>query len=183
MPSLAPPPPAAEPTPPSPPTQPAQAELGDRLERERPRNSLDTRHRLDGDGKRYGKVIEFAVSELRAIELLEGLCNGMEKYQIVPPGIPTGLPERWARSTDAAALATAPKPSTQELKGQRRTLKNACSDIVGRWEDDLAVAIRDGKADAGSVRDVLCAELGGYCSASGSGGGAAAAAGRPTDEL
>lgn len=36
-----------------------QSELLQRLEKERPRNHLDMRHRLDKDGKRYGKVIDY----------------------------------------------------------------------------------------------------------------------------
>lgn len=36
-----------------------QSELLHRLEKERPRNHLDMRHRLDKDGKRYGKVIDY----------------------------------------------------------------------------------------------------------------------------
>jgi hypothetical protein len=40
-----------------------------------PRNHLDLRHRLDERGKRYGKVIEYRLSELRAVELLDGLCE------------------------------------------------------------------------------------------------------------
>jgi hypothetical protein len=36
-----------------------QAVLQDRIDREEPRNHLDFRHRLDGEGKRYGKMIEY----------------------------------------------------------------------------------------------------------------------------
>ncbi len=36
-----------------------QAELQRRLDKERPRNHLDMRHRLDKDGRRYGKVIDY----------------------------------------------------------------------------------------------------------------------------
>ena len=37
----------------------AQAELLDRLANEKPKDPLDLRNRLDSQGKRYGKVIEF----------------------------------------------------------------------------------------------------------------------------
>ena len=36
-----------------------QAELLDRLANEKPKDPLDLRNRLDSQGKRYGKVIEF----------------------------------------------------------------------------------------------------------------------------
>lgn len=57
---------------------------------EKPRNHLDVRHRLDKHGNRYGKVIEFAVSELRAIELLENLCQDLKQYQLVRPDAAVG---------------------------------------------------------------------------------------------
>ena len=37
----------------------SQAELLDRLANEKPKDPLDLRNRLDSQGKRYGKVIEF----------------------------------------------------------------------------------------------------------------------------
>ena len=36
-----------------------QAELNSRLAKEKPRNHLDMRHRLDSEGKRYGKTIDY----------------------------------------------------------------------------------------------------------------------------
>ncbi len=36
-----------------------QAELLDRLANEKPKDPLDLRNRLDSQGKRYGKVIDF----------------------------------------------------------------------------------------------------------------------------
>ena len=36
-----------------------QSELGSRLSKEKPRNHLDMRHRLDSEGKRYGKTIDY----------------------------------------------------------------------------------------------------------------------------
>lgn len=37
----------------------------------------------DSEGKRYGKVIDYNVSELRAVELLENLCETMAKYDLL----------------------------------------------------------------------------------------------------
>ena len=36
-----------------------QIELGSRLTKEKPRNHLDMRHRLDSEGKRYGRMIDY----------------------------------------------------------------------------------------------------------------------------
>eukprot|EP00879_Flechtneria_rotunda_P005224 GHRR01005507.1.p1 GENE.GHRR01005507.1~~GHRR01005507.1.p1 ORF type:complete len:301 (+),score=79.80 GHRR01005507.1:153-1055(+) len=59
------------------------AELQRRLDAETPRTHLDMRHRLDKDGNRYGKVINYKVSELRAVNLLDDLCSVMEQYTII----------------------------------------------------------------------------------------------------
>ncbi|XP_061969733.1 uncharacterized protein LOC133692655 [Populus nigra] len=40
------------------------------------------RHRLDSKGQRKGKVIAYRVSELRVVELLDGLCDKMEDYTL-----------------------------------------------------------------------------------------------------
>jgi len=128
-----------------------QDELGERLRAERPRNRLDTRHRLDKDGKRYGKVIDFKVSELRAIELLEGICDGLKKYQL------DELENSWVLSGTSSGSGS--KQDEQMLKDQRRILRNMCSDIIGPLEDDLATSIRQGKAEPESIRSFLCTEL------------------------
>jgi len=136
-----------------------QTELSNRLHKERPRNALDVRHRLDKDGKRYGKVIDFKVSELRAIELLDNLCGDMDKYHLEG--------EAWVASSPSIAAdensAAAKLPSKDELKEQRKMLKNVCSDIVGRWEEDLTRAIKDGKANPLTVRQVLCVDMADHC--------------------
>ncbi|KAL9395374.1 hypothetical protein Peur_009627 [Populus x canadensis] len=40
------------------------------------------RHRLDSKGQRKGKVIAYRVSELRVVELFDGLCDKMEDYTL-----------------------------------------------------------------------------------------------------
>ncbi len=37
----------------------------------------------DSEGKRYGKVIDYKVSELRAVELMEDLCNVLNQYDLL----------------------------------------------------------------------------------------------------
>jgi TLR4 regulator and MIR-interacting MSAP len=48
---------------------------------------IDMRHRLDKNGQRYGKVIDYRVSEQRAVNLLDGLCSAMDDYTIVKDDI------------------------------------------------------------------------------------------------
>ncbi|KAJ1427409.1 hypothetical protein SESBI_09660 [Sesbania bispinosa] len=57
-----------------------ELEIG--LSSERPRNHLDMRHRLDSKGQREGKLIDYRVSELRVVELLDGLCEKMQDYTL-----------------------------------------------------------------------------------------------------
>ena len=40
-----------------------QAELLDRLAKEKPKDALDLRNRLDSQGKRYGRVIQFRCTD------------------------------------------------------------------------------------------------------------------------
>ncbi|PIA46699.1 hypothetical protein AQUCO_01500321v1 [Aquilegia coerulea] len=63
-----------------------ELEIG--LSNEKPRNHLDLRNRLDSKGQRQGKVIDYRVSELRVVELLDGLCEKMQEYTLdkVRPG-------------------------------------------------------------------------------------------------
>ncbi|KAL0313877.1 UNVERIFIED_CONTAM: hypothetical protein Sangu_2232100 [Sesamum angustifolium] len=60
--------------------------IAEELERgllnEKPRNHLDMRHRLDSKGQREGKLIDYRVSELRVVELLDGLCDNMQDYTL-----------------------------------------------------------------------------------------------------
>ena len=82
------------------------AELEKRLEAEKPRNHLDMRHRLDPNGKRWGPVIEYKISELRMTELMDDLCEEeMDQYTLWPrpdqpvlkPGKPVGIEPGWLR--------------------------------------------------------------------------------------
>eukprot|EP00243_Klebsormidium_subtile_P011663 TRINITY_DN6709_c0_g1_i1.p1 TRINITY_DN6709_c0_g1~~TRINITY_DN6709_c0_g1_i1.p1 ORF type:complete len:111 (-),score=0.87 TRINITY_DN6709_c0_g1_i1:212-544(-) len=57
-------------------------ELTTAIKNEKPRNHIDLRHRLDSKGQREGRVIDYRVSELRAFELLEGLCRATKAYRL-----------------------------------------------------------------------------------------------------
>lgn len=75
-----------------------QYELNGRLEAEKPRNAIDMRHRLDKDGTRYGKLIDWQGSELRVIELLDSLCDRMKKYELAAEHPEAHDTQRWALS-------------------------------------------------------------------------------------
>ncbi|KAM0912628.1 hypothetical protein ACQ4PT_012684 [Festuca glaucescens] len=59
-----------------------QAELEIGMSSEKPRNHLDLRNRLNSKGQREGKVIDYRVSELRIVELLDDLCDKMQDYTL-----------------------------------------------------------------------------------------------------
>ena len=46
------------------------------------RPAVDLRHRLDPRGNRVGKVVPYVQSELRAYDVLDGLCDGMKDYGV-----------------------------------------------------------------------------------------------------
>ncbi|KAJ4870686.1 hypothetical protein Rs2_47710 [Raphanus sativus] len=49
-----------------------QEELESQLLKEKPRNHLDLRNRLNSKGQREGKVIDYRMSDLRVVDLLTG---------------------------------------------------------------------------------------------------------------
>ncbi|KAL4434379.1 hypothetical protein ABPG75_000820 [Micractinium tetrahymenae] len=135
--------------------------LIERLENEVPRNHLDLRHRLDKDGKRYGKMIEYRMSELRVIHLLEDLCDGMSKYELVE-GKNESEP-RWARSDSLGANRNL---NVHLVKEQRKELQNFCHDLLERQvghEDSISHALRNGEVDTESASDFLCFTTAKHC--------------------
>lgn len=143
-----------------------QTELAHRLSNERPRNHIDVRHRLDKDGKRYGKVIDFAQSELRVSELLDDLCDTMSNYHLSSHDRDEGESEqRWILSSE---VPPDQQPNVHLIKEQQRVLKNICSDIISSCEDELSKGLRNGTVTADSVENFLCQEVSGFCKPDGS---------------
>ena len=111
------------------------------LELERPRVHVDMRGRLDSKGKRYGKLIEYKVSELRFVELLEGLCDAVgEKY-----GLQGGI---WRTGKSDGKLA--------QRKALRKELEGYCHRIVEEQEDLLQSALYGGTLVNEEVETLMC---------------------------
>ena len=91
------------------------AELGGALEAERPRNHLDLRGRLDSKGQRYGKLIDYKVSELRFVELLENLCEDVASGYGYSVGV-------WRKGS---------KPKGAQGKAMRAEL--SLDTVIGSW--------------------------------------------------
>lgn len=132
-----------------------ELEIG--LSNEKPRNHLDMRHRLDSKGQREGKLIDYRVSELRVVELLDGLCEKMQDYTLEKRDS-TQL--EWVKVDDWDQLMT----DKQEARAHSKAISTYCGRLLEDTEDELAKLIRQGSVKAGGVTKVLCEDLSKHCS-------------------
>jgi hypothetical protein len=117
-------------------------QLQSALEAERPRNHLDMRGRLDSKGVRYGKLIDYKVSELRFVELLENLCDDVgDKF-----GFRDGS---WTAGAKSAG-------SRAERKALRKELEGYCHRLVEAQEEHLQEALYAGTLENESVEELMC---------------------------
>ncbi|XP_014501290.1 protein seele [Vigna radiata var. radiata] len=130
-----------------------ELEIG--LSRERPRNHLDMRHRLDSKGQREGKLIDYTVSELRVVELLDGLCEKMEDYTLKKD---TSTHE-WIKVNSWDNLT-----NKQEARAYSKDISSYCGRLLEDTEDELAELIKKGSVKVGGVSKVLCQDLSKHCS-------------------
>ena len=115
--------------------------LQNALEAERPRNHLDMRGRLDSKGVRYGKLINYKVSELRFVELLEGLCDEVgDRF-----GLQGG---QWKKGKSDGKLP--------ERKALRKELEGYCHRVVEEQEELLQEALYTKKFENESVEELIC---------------------------
>ncbi|KAM7513978.1 hypothetical protein LguiA_003561 [Lonicera macranthoides] len=127
------------------------------LSNEKPRNHLDMRHRLDSQGQRRGKVIDYRVSELRVVELLDGLCDKMQDYTLEKIDSNGQL---WTRVVNWDSLTT----DKQEARAYSKDLSSYCGRLLEETEDELAELIKKGSVQVGGVNKVLCQDLSRHCS-------------------
>ncbi|OWM70567.1 hypothetical protein CDL15_Pgr014240 [Punica granatum] len=130
-----------------------ELEIG--LSNEKPRNHLDMRHRLDSKGQREGKLIDYRVSELRVVELLDGLCEKMQDYTLEKRG--SGKPE-WVKISRKLELI----PKLYHLTAGANIMSNS-DRLLEETEDKLAELIRKGSVEAGGISRVLCQDLSKHC--------------------
>ncbi|XP_044511285.1 uncharacterized protein LOC123229498 isoform X1 [Mangifera indica] len=123
---------------------------------EKPRNHLDMRHRLDSKGQRVGKVIDYRVSELRVVELLEGLCDKMLDYTLEKVD---STRREWLKVDHWDNLTI----SKQEAKAYAKDISSYCGRLLEETEDELAELIKKGSIQAGDVNKVLCQDLSKQC--------------------
>ncbi|KAL3138203.1 hypothetical protein ABBQ38_005425 [Trebouxia sp. C0009 RCD-2024] len=133
------------------------SELSSRLLREKPRNHLDMRHRLDSEGKRYGKTIDYKFSELRILEILDGICDTVSEYELA--GVHTdhtaGSQSTWQwLPPKSKRLSNSTRLGKPQLKQQQRRLQNDCARLIDKAEDDLTTALQKGSSSSGSLDDI-----------------------------
>ncbi|KAG2451700.1 hypothetical protein HYH02_003480 [Chlamydomonas schloesseri] len=135
------------------------AELQRKINKEPVRNHLDLRHRLDKHGQRYGKVIAYKSSELRAVELLDGLCERMRDYALVSP---TGKKTKFwlkVKGEGAASTANVTRSVGQEEDSKSKRLEAYCGTLVEEYEEDIYEGIMKGGFDSEGVEPVLCRSI------------------------
>ncbi|KAG2441852.1 hypothetical protein HXX76_003460 [Chlamydomonas incerta] len=135
------------------------AELQRRINKEPVRNHLDLRHRLDKHGQRYGKVIAYKSSELRAVELLDGLCERMRDYALVSP---TGKKTKFwlkVKGEGAASTANVTRTPGQEEDSKSKRLEAYCGTLVEEYEEEVYDGIMKGGFDSEGVEPVLCRSI------------------------
>ncbi|RDX99919.1 Protein canopy-1, partial [Mucuna pruriens] len=123
---------------------------------ERPRNHLDMRHRLDSKGQREGKLIDYRVSELRVVELLDDLCEKMQDYTLKKDR----NTHEWFKVDSWDNLTT----NKQEARAYSKHISSYCGRLLEETEDELAELIKKGSVEVGDVSKVLCQDLSKHCS-------------------
>ncbi|KAG0579120.1 hypothetical protein M758_4G075100 [Ceratodon purpureus] len=135
-------------------------ELEESLANERPRNHLDYRHRLGSTGQREGKVIDYRVSELRVVELLDGLCAKMKGY--IPNKTGPGR-EFWLKVEGGVPDDPEMAFNKQASELHSRAIVEFCGRLIETTEEELTEKIRVGEVATGDVERVLCKELSKIC--------------------
>ncbi|KAI5062949.1 hypothetical protein GOP47_0021496 [Adiantum capillus-veneris] len=138
--------------------QAVSAELELAMSNERPRNHLDMRHRLNSQGHREGKVIDYKVSELRVVELLDGLCSRMKDYTLETEGPEKG---KWKKSVSIDSIQ-----DRQQADAHSKHMSTYCGRLLEKTEEQLEERIRNGSMKVGEVQRMLCQELAQECKAS-----------------
>ncbi|KAB5557791.1 hypothetical protein DKX38_008700 [Salix brachista] len=151
-------------------------EIENGLSNEKPRNHLDMRHRLDSKGQRKGKVIDYRVSELRVVELLDGLCDKMQDYTLQKVD---SKKYEWVRVDSWDNLTI----NKQEAKAYSKDISSYCGRLLEETEDELAERIKKGSVKVGGVSKILCQDLSKHCTMSSDSHQADADDDEPDEEL
>ncbi|XP_006577930.2 uncharacterized protein [Glycine max] len=109
-----------------------------------------------GNGGTNDVIITSLVSELRVVELLDGLCEKMQDYTLK---IDTNTYE-WFKVDSWDNLTT----NKQEARAYSKDISSYCGRLLEETEDELAELIKKGSVKVGGVSKVLCQDLSKHCS-------------------
>eukprot|EP01065_Artemidia_motanka_P051058 TRINITY_DN8887_c0_g1_i2.p1 TRINITY_DN8887_c0_g1~~TRINITY_DN8887_c0_g1_i2.p1 ORF type:complete len:234 (+),score=83.98 TRINITY_DN8887_c0_g1_i2:61-762(+) len=138
-------------------------ELASRLSVEHQRDDIDLTGHTGRTGGKKKKSAKWMVSELRATELLEGLCSSSVGYTVADgDALPEGVPP-----VPAGAFRRASGERTAEQKQATHRLRLYCDRVVGDEEDWLMDVIGRGTGigagDVEALGAALCVEQVGAC--------------------
>ncbi|CAN6481575.1 unnamed protein product [Victoria cruziana] len=91
------------------------------------------RHRLDSKGQREGKLIDYRVSELRIVELLDGLCEKMQDYTFEK--VNSGK-RAWIKVDDWDNYTL--KIDKQEARAYSKDISSYCGRLLEETEDEVS---------------------------------------------
>ncbi|KAG2648059.1 protein canopy-1-like [Panicum virgatum] len=133
----------------------AELEIG--ISSEKPRNHVDLRNRLNSKGQREGKVIDYRVSELRVVELLDGLCDKMQDYTLQK--LESGE-KGWVKVTDWNSFQTEKKAAA---RAHSKNLSGFCGRLLEETEDELSEWIKTSSSESENVSKALCEDISKHC--------------------
>ncbi|KAH7404003.1 hypothetical protein KP509_15G005000 [Ceratopteris richardii] len=116
------------------------------------------RHRLNSKGHREGKLIDYKVSELRVVELLDGLCSRMKDYILEMDGPNKG---KWSKSIPLDAIQ-----DRRQADAHSKQMSTYCGRLLEDTEEELEERIKNGSLKPGEVERVLCWDLARECNLS-----------------
>ncbi|KAJ8599005.1 hypothetical protein CTAYLR_007669 [Chrysophaeum taylorii] len=116
------------------------AELERNLEIEKPRMDIEIKRTIGFEQK--SKVIDYSVSELRTLELLEGLCPGMQHYGVTTQEDGTASFQRHSVGGGSVHISGTMRIGTKKYHDDRLKLQSYCEAVVEEHEDLLSEAIR-----------------------------------------
>eukprot|EP00850_Spirogloea_muscicola_P001573 SM000006S19338 [mRNA] locus=s6:150197:151698:- [translate_table: standard] len=122
------------------------------------------RHRLNSEGKREGKVISYKRSELRAVELMEGLCKRLRGHylrDVLPQPLSLLLHQLQVQARGAARLLTG--LATRWSRWEKADRENGQIWSCRRKSSLTKVLVWLGGGPAKAVREVQGKELEKWC--------------------
>lgn len=139
-------------------------ELDRAIRKEMPSMNIDLRSRLTPSGERVGKVVDYHMSELRALEVTEDLCKNMEDYAKTDnDGTPVFVK---VKNTDGVPITIT---GSLQLGGQHdsglKDLTLFCDALVEEYEEEITQLIQTAEPGE-SIADVetsLCQSISRQC--------------------